>query len=72
MIFCLIKKILISVSSILHKILIAGRNEKGQLGLGHLNRMDKPTLVDCLAGCNVIAASCGRNHTLFLTGLYCV
>lgn len=47
---------------------LSGRNEKGQLGLGHLNRVDKPTLVDCLAGCNVIAASCGRNHTLFLTG----
>ena len=47
---------------------IAGRNEKGQLGLGHLNRADVPTLIECLAGCNVIMATCGRNHTLFLTG----
>ncbi|KAL4221544.1 Protein rcc2 [Mactra antiquata] len=44
-----------------------GRNEKGQLGLGHTNRVDKPALVECLAGYNIIDASCGRNHTLFLT-----
>lgn len=44
-----------------------GRNEKGQLGQGHLDRVDKPTVVECLAGYNVIDAACGRNHTLFLT-----
>ncbi|KAH3779864.1 protein RCC2 homolog [Dreissena polymorpha] len=44
-----------------------GRNEKGQLGLGHTNRVDIPTVVDCLSECKVISAACGRNHTLFLT-----
>ncbi|XP_052759859.1 protein RCC2 homolog [Mya arenaria] len=44
-----------------------GRNDKGQLGLGHLNRVDKPTVIECLDGLNIIAAATGRSHTLFLT-----
>jgi hypothetical protein len=49
---------------------ISGRNEKGQLGVGNLNRVDKPTIVDCLSGYNIVDAACGRNHSLFLTGRY--
>ena len=49
-------------------VCVSGRNDKGQLGLGHLDRVDKPTVVECLSGHNIIAAACGRNHSLFLTG----
>lgn len=44
-----------------------GRNEKGQLGQGHTDRVDKPTVVECLSAYNIVDAACGRNHTLFLT-----
>ncbi|XP_060578090.1 protein RCC2-like [Ruditapes philippinarum] len=49
------------------KVYAFGRNEKGQLGVGNLNRVDKPTIVDCLSGYNIVDAACGRNHSLFLT-----
>lgn len=44
-----------------------GRNQCGQLGLGNTTTTESPTVVPTLAEMNVIAASCGRNHTLFLT-----
>jgi len=44
-----------------------GRNEKGQLGQGNQDRVDKPTLVESLSPFNIIDAACGHNHTLFLT-----
>lgn len=46
----------------------SGRNEKGQLGVGDLVRRDVPTQVEALKSINIVAAACGRNHTLFLTG----
>lgn len=49
------------------KALTFGRNDKGQLGHGNLERTDVPTVVDCLSGFNIVEAACGRNHTLFLT-----
>jgi len=45
-----------------------GRNDTGQLGHGDTNRRDIPTLIDSLSGYNVVNASCGKGHTLFLTG----
>lgn len=39
----------------------------GQLGIGDTKRRDEPTEVTALKGHTVIGASCGRNHTLFLT-----
>ena len=50
-----------------------GRNEKGQLGLGNTTRKDVPTVVEALSEFNIVEAACGRNHTLFLTGIlaYC-
>jgi len=45
-----------------------GRNESGQLGLGHCNTMYFPTEVEELVGLNIVQASMGRSHTLFLTG----
>ncbi|XP_066591146.1 protein RCC2 homolog isoform X1 [Prorops nasuta] len=38
-----------------------------QLGVGDIKRRDDPTEVEALKGHTVIAATCGRNHTLFLT-----
>lgn len=49
------------------KVYTWGRNEKGQLGLSDINRRDVPTKVDMLDSFNVVAAACGKNHTLFLT-----
>ncbi len=45
-----------------------GRNEKGQLGLGHAKDMKCPTLVEAMKGKKVVAAATGRNHSLMLTG----
>ncbi|XP_014665982.1 PREDICTED: protein RCC2-like [Priapulus caudatus] len=44
-----------------------GRNDKGQLGHGHANRVDVPQRIEALAEINVVDAACGRNHTLCLT-----
>ncbi|KAK7469558.1 hypothetical protein BaRGS_00036406 [Batillaria attramentaria] len=49
------------------KVYTWGRNEKGQLGLSDINRRDVPTKVDLLDNFNIVAAACGKNHTLFLT-----
>ncbi|KAH6932478.1 hypothetical protein HPB50_006292 [Hyalomma asiaticum] len=43
------------------------RNDKGQLGQCDLKRRDLPTLVETLKDSVVVAAACGRAHTLFLT-----
>uniref|UniRef100_A0AAY5KX54 Regulator of chromosome condensation 2 n=1 Tax=Esox lucius TaxID=8010 RepID=A0AAY5KX54_ESOLU len=44
-----------------------GRNEKGQLGHGDTKRLEAPKLIETLADEVVVAAACGRNHTLALT-----
>ncbi|KAK0079564.1 hypothetical protein PV325_001069 [Microctonus aethiopoides] len=44
-----------------------GKNDKGQLGVGDMKRRDEPTEIEALKGHTVIAAACGRNHTLILT-----
>ncbi|XP_019637829.1 PREDICTED: protein RCC2 homolog [Branchiostoma belcheri] len=44
-----------------------GRNDKGQLGHGDMKRVDVPTVIESLAGFNIVEAACGRNHTLCLT-----
>lgn len=49
-------------------IIITGRNENGQLGLGDTNRRDIPTVIPNLETLNIVDAACGKNHTLFLTG----
>lgn len=45
-----------------------GRNEKGQLGLGHAKDRKCPTLLQGLEDKKIVSASCGRNHSLLLTG----
>ncbi|XP_051161683.1 protein RCC2 homolog [Leptopilina boulardi] len=50
-----------------NRCLTFGRNDKGQLGVGDMKRRDEPTEVEGLKGHTVIAAACGRSHTLFLT-----
>lgn len=47
---------------------VSGRNEKGQLGHGDTKRLEAPKLIEALADEVVVAAACGRNHTLALTG----
>lgn len=49
-------------------ICFPGRNEKGQLGHGDTKRLEAPKLIEGLADHLVVAAACGRNHTLALTG----
>ncbi|XP_033941073.1 protein RCC2 homolog [Gymnodraco acuticeps] len=44
-----------------------GRNEKGQLGHGDTKRLEAPKLIEALADQVIVAAACGRNHTLALT-----
>lgn len=51
-----------------HKWYFAGRNEAGQLGHGHTDRVDVPTVVSALEGLNIVQAACGKQHSLFVTG----
>lgn len=44
-----------------------GRNDKGQLGLGDTETRITPVVVEALKGIDVVAAACGRSHTLFLS-----
>ncbi|KAJ8370957.1 hypothetical protein SKAU_G00109850 [Synaphobranchus kaupii] len=44
-----------------------GRNEKGQLGHGDTKRIEAPKLIEALGEEVIVAAACGRNHTLALT-----
>ncbi|XP_017588176.1 PREDICTED: protein RCC2, partial [Corvus brachyrhynchos] len=48
-----------------------GRNEKGQLGHGDTKRVEAPKLIEVLASEAIVAAACGRNHTLALTRTHC-
>lgn len=50
------------------RVLTWGRNETGQLGLGHYDTTFAPTEVKGeLEGKKAIAAACGKNHTIVLT-----
>lgn len=44
-----------------------GRNDKGQLGLGDTETRTTPTVLEAFKGINIVAAACGRSHTLFLS-----
>ena len=44
-----------------------GRNDKGQLGLGDTETRVTPVVVEALKGIDIVAAACGRSHTLFLS-----
>lgn len=44
-----------------------GRNDKGQLGVGDTETRTTPTVVEALNGIDIVAAACGRSHTLFLS-----
>lgn len=48
------------------KVLTFGRNDKGQLGLGDTETRFTPVVVEKFEGINIVAAACGRSHTLFL------
>ncbi|MBN3286869.1 RCC2 protein, partial [Polyodon spathula] len=50
----------------------SGRNEKGQLGHGDTKRVEEPKLVEALEDEVIVAAACGRNHTMALTEAGCV
>jgi alpha-tubulin suppressor-like RCC1 family protein len=43
-----------------------GWNSCGQLGLGHLNDVAVPTLVEGLKGMEILGLSCGATHTAAL------
>lgn len=44
-----------------------GRNDCGQLGLGHRTDQHVPTTIDCLIMKKTVHISCGRDHTVILT-----
>ena len=48
---------------------LLGRNDKGQLGHGDTVRCDKPKVIESLKTFTFVQASCGKAHTLVLTGL---
>lgn len=47
-------------------VMTFGRNDKGQLGLGDTETRITPTLIEDFKDINIVAAACGRSHTLFL------
>lgn len=50
-----------------NRCLTFGRNEKGQLGTGDTDRRDQPFEPEELKSQTIVAASVGKNHSLFLT-----
>lgn len=52
------------------KALSFGRNQHYQLGQPETTIYETPTLIPELENVNIIQAACGRNHTLFLTGMH--
>ena len=44
-----------------------GRNDDGQLGLGHTDARATPQRVEALCGAGVEAVSCGASHAVFRT-----
>lgn len=47
-------------------VMTFGRNDKGQLGLGDTETRVTPTVITAFKGIDIVGASCGRSHTLFL------
>ena len=50
-------------------LIFQGRNDNGQLGHGDVVRCDKPKVIESLKHYTIVQASCGKAHTLVLTGL---
>lgn len=48
-------------------IFLAGRNEKGQLGVGDTENRSGVVAMDTMSEFTVVSAAVGRNHTLLLT-----
>lgn len=44
-----------------------GRNDYGQLGLGHIEDRSLPSIIDSLNGKKVVSVGCGQYHTVFAT-----
>jgi hypothetical protein len=49
-----------------HQCFVWGRNECGQLGLGHTESVATPTLMKACKE-DIVAASCGKEHSVFIT-----
>ena len=49
------------------QVWVWGRNEGGQLGVGHSKDLMVPTLVQELTGYNIVEVATGKAHALFLT-----
>lgn len=47
-------------------MVVAGRNEHGQLGMGDTVTRHTPEAVPALVGKTVVGGACGRRHTLYL------
>jgi hypothetical protein len=49
-----------------HQCFVWGRNECGQLGLGHKESVETPTLMKACKD-DIVAAACGKEHSVFIT-----
>ena len=49
--------------------ILSGRNDKGQLGHGDTIRCNRPKVIESLKTYTVVQASCGKAHSLVLTGM---
>jgi RCC1 and BTB domain-containing protein len=49
------------------EIYACGRNDYGQLGLGHLEDRNVPSIVDTMIGKKVVSIGCGQYHTVVAT-----
>eukprot|EP00051_Salpingoeca_urceolata_P022775 m.377734 g.377734 ORF g.377734 m.377734 type:complete len:501 (+) comp20022_c1_seq14:1573-3075(+) len=48
-------------------LLMFGRNDEGQLGLGHADHQDTPVIVDDLQDQRIVSVAMGRRHTVVVT-----
>lgn len=49
------------------EIYACGRNDYGQLGLGHLDDKNVPSLIEALSRKKIVSVGCGQYHTVAAT-----
>lgn len=46
-----------------------GKNDHGQLGLGHFENVKEPTLIQKICKMTPTSIVCGENHSMILNGI---